>query len=390
MVVSLVGTWMQSVAQSWLVYRLTHSEFLLGATWFCTQIPVLILAPVGGIAADRFPRHRIVLATQALSMAQALVLAALTLSGRVQTWHVLVLAAGLGVINAFDIPGRQSLFVELVGKEDLLNAISLNSAIFNLARIAGPSAAGFMVAAFGEGICFAFNGVSFIAAIASFGMMRIPRRANSLAGGFTARFVEGFGYAHRSRPLRILLWMTGAVNLAIAPVIALSPFFADAIFHKGSLGLGVLTGAMGIGAVVGTVSLARRKDVSGLAGVILESAVVMGVSLAVFAWAPSFLLCLAMMLLAGYGIFRQNASANTLIQTMIPDDYRGRIMALYSMMVIGFLPIGSLAAGALAEAAGPRWTVFAGAILCLASAAAYRIFLPEFRNSVCSTNTPSV
>lgn len=379
MVISLVGTWMQSVAQSWLVYRLTHSEFLLGATWFCGQFPILVLAPLGGLAADRFPRHRIVMATQILSMAQALLLAAFTLSGQIKAWHVLVFAALLGCINAFDIPGRQSLFVELTGKDDLLNAISLNSTVFNLARVVGPSVGGFVVAAFGEGICFLVNGLSFIAVIGTFVAMRVPPTTRQMATGGLRRLAEGFRYANRSRPLRVILGMSGAVNIACAPAITLAPFFADAIFGYGSRGLGFLTGSMGLGAVAGTLSLARREQVAGLPTVILTSGLLLAGSLAVFAGAPHFAVALAAVFVVGVSIFRQNASANTLIQTMIDDEYRGRVMSIYSMVVIGFLPFGSLASGALAERIGPRWTVLIGGLLCLGAALAYRTILPGFR-----------
>lgn len=379
MVISLVGTWMQSIAQSWLIYRLTHSEFLLGATWFCGQFPILVLAPLGGLAADRFPRHRIVLVTQILSMIQALLLAALTLSGHIRPWHVLVFAAALGAINAFDIPGRQSLFVELTSKDDLLNAISLNSTVFNLARVAGPSVGGFVVAAFGEGICFLVNGLSFIAVIGSFLAMRIPPSGREMATGGLRRLVEGFRYANQSKPLRVILGMSGAVNIACAPAVTLAPFFADAIFHFGSRGLGFLTGSMGLGAVAGTLSLARRDRVTGLPTVMLTSGLLLAASLILFAGSPFFAISLVAMFALGVSVFRQNASANTLIQTMIDDDYRGRIMSIYSMVVIGFLPFGSLASGALAQHIGPRWTVLLGGLMCLAASLIYRALLPGFR-----------
>ncbi|MDX2153568.1 MAG: MFS transporter [Bryobacteraceae bacterium] len=376
-VVSQSGTWVQSVAQSWLVYRLTNSEFLLGLTWFFTHIPVLLLSPLGGLAADRWPRRTIVIVTQSLAMCQALLFAAVTLAGGIALWQVMTLAALLGVINAFDIPGRQSLFVELVGRDDLLNAISLNSAAFNLARVGGPSLAGLLVAAVGEGWCFFLNGVSFSVVLFCLAAMRLPSSPRSaVEGPAGSRLLEGFRYAHRTGAIRRLLAMSGAVNLSGAPGIALAPFFADGIFHRGSIGYGLLTGALGIGAVAGVLSLARRRGVEGLPRVIVSSSLLMGAALVAFAWSPSYWILLAMMPLIGFGVFRQNASANTLIQTIVPDAYRGRVMALYSMMVIGFLPLGSLAAGALAEHIGPRWTVFLGGALCLCATAVFQLSQP--------------
>ena len=379
MVVSLIGTWMQSVAQSWLVYRLTHSEFLLGVTWFCTHIPVLVLAPVGGLAADRFSRHRIVVTTQTLSMLQALGLAALTLSGHIQVWHIMAFALMLGTINAFDIPGRQSLFVELVGREELLNAISLNSAIFNLARVAGPSVAGFLVAALGEGMCFLLNGLSFVAVIGSLLAMRLNRTGGSTSKSSLSNLLDGFRYARRAPAVAALLVMSAAVNLSSAPVVALAPVFADGIFGQGSLGLGLATGAMGVGAVAGVLTLARRDGVAGLPSVIFQSGCCMAISALAIAWAPSFSALLLAMVVTGFGVFRQNAAANTLIQSVIPDEYRGRIMAIYTMMVIGFLPIGSLAAGSLGHVIGARWTVFAAGSFCLVAAAVFGLLLPRFQ-----------
>lgn len=377
MVFSLPGTWMQNVAQSWLVYRLTNSEFLLGATWFATHMPVLLFGPIAGVAADRFCRRRIVLAMQVVAMLQALLLAYLTMAGTVTASHVLALAAVLGTVNAFEIPARQSLLVELAGKEDLLNAISLNSALFNMARIVGPSLAGLIVAGFGEGVCFLINALSFLAVIVCLAAMRLVRVARETGETVMARLVEGFRFAWQERPVRVLLLMCAAINLAGTPGMVLAPFVADGIFGRGSVGLGLLMTAMGLGAMTGTLVLARRTGTDGLPRTILHSGLLMGLSLAVFAWSPSFYLSLAVIPLVGFGVFRQSASVNTLVQTMIPDSHRGRIMAIYSMMALGFLPLGSLASGALARLIGVRWTIFAGAALCLAAAALYRTALPS-------------
>jgi predicted MFS family arabinose efflux permease len=380
--ISLIGTFMQTVAQSWLVYRLTRSEWLLGATWFCTQIPVFVLGPLGGLAADRCSRHRIVVATQALAMLQALLLAALTLTGTVQVWHVLVLAVMLGTVNAFDMPGRQSLLIQMVGKDDLLSAISLNSAIFNAARMVGPAVAGVAVAAVGEGLCFLANGVSFVAVIGSLLAMRLPKFIAQNRESPWAHLVGGFRYAYGQPAIMALLAMVAAASLSGMPALVLMPFFADDIFHRGSQGLGFLMGAMGIGAVIGTLVLARRAKTSGLVEVIFLGALTFGASFLVLAGSPSFYLALAIMPVVGFSIMRHNAAANTLIQVIIPDEYRGRIMALYSMTVVGIGPFGSLATGALAGRFGARTTVMCGGILCLIAVCLFRLRvrkLPELR-----------
>ena len=371
-IVSLVGTWMQSVAQAWLMYRLTHSEFLLGAVWFCTQIPVFAFGPLGGLAADRYSRHRLVVLTQALSMFQAFALAVLTLSGTVSRWHILILATVLGTINAFDMPGRQSLIIEMTSKEDLLYAISLNSAIFNAARVVGPAVAGLLVAAFGEGFCFLLNGFSFLAVIGCLLAMRLPPRGRREQDSPWAHLVQGLKYVCGHRTVRTLLAMTGTITIAGMPAVVLMPFFAEDIFHRGSRGLGILMGAMGAGAVAGTLVLAWRGQVSALPKVIFGSALTLGAGFVAFSLSSSFYLSLAIMPFIGYSVMRQMASANTLIQTSIPDEFRGRTMAFYSMTVVGLGPFGSLAAGSLAHAFGTRVTVLGGGLLALLAAAVFR------------------
>ena len=377
-VISLVGTWMQNVAQSWLVYRLTHSELLLGTAWFCSQIAVFALGPLGGLAADRFSRHKLVIVTQTLSMLQALVLAVLTLSGKVAVWHVLVLATLLGVINAFDMPGRQALVIQMTSHDDLINAISLNSAVFNAARVVGPGIAGLVVAVVGEGVCFLLNGISFLAVIGCLFAMRLAPFERKTQDSPWRHLIDGFRYAGRDSAVRRVLALMGATTLSGTPVVVLIPFFADEIFHRGSQGLGYLMGAMGIGAVAGTLVLARRIRVSGLSWVIAWSGMAMGACYLTFAFSPSFWVSLAVMPAIGFYVMRQMASANTTIQTMIRDEYRGRVMALYAMTVVGLAPFGSLAAGALAGRFGARATVAAGGILAIAASA---IFARSLRRS---------
>ena len=370
-IVSLSGTWMQTVAQSWLVYRLTHSELLLGTAWFCSQICVFALGPLGGLAADRFSRHKLVVTTQTLMMLQAFVLAALTLSGRVQVWHVLALAVVLGAINAFDIPGRQSLLIQMTSKDDLLSAIALNSAVFNSARGVGPAIAGVLVAALGEGVCFLLNGISFLAVIGGLLLMKLPPFERRAQDSPWRHLKEGLHYAWHQHAVRRLLMVLAAASLATAPFLVLAPFFADQIFHRGSKGLGFLMAAMGVGAVVGTVGLARRTHVGGLTHVVVYCALVLGVANLGFAISPWFNLTLAITPLIGYGLMRQLTAANTTIQMLIPDEFRGRTMALYSMTVVGLAPFGSLAAGALAGRFGARATVALGGVLSLAASAAF-------------------
>jgi MFS family permease len=374
-IVSLIGTWMQNVAQAWLVYRLTHSELLLGTAWFCAQIAVFVLGPLGGLAADRFSRRNVVIVTQTLSMVQAFVLAALTLTGRVQVWHVLVLAGLLGVINAFDMPGRQALVIQMTSKEDLINAISLNSATFNSARVVGPAIAGLLLAVVGEGTCFLINGFSFLAVIGSLTAMRIPPAAPSAREPVWRHLVDGFRYASRNSAVRRVLALMAAATLSSMPGLVLMPFFADDIFHRGSRGLGILMGAMGVGAVVGTLTLARRTRLTGLGRVMAVSGLTTGACYVAFALSPFFYLSLAIMPLVGYSVMRQMASANTTIQTLIPDEYRGRIMALYSMTVVGLGPFGSLAAGALAGRIGARATMGTGGVLAFASSLVFAWYL---------------
>ena len=370
--VSLIGTWMQNLSQSWLVYRLTGSELLVSLVGFCSHLPVLLIGPVAGIAADRVSRYRIVLVTQICLMIQALVLAVLTLTGRITAGRVFALAILWGVIHAFDVPARQALFIHMVGREDLLNAIALNSVIFNMARMVGPAVAGLLIAAIGEGACFLLNALTFLTVIASLLLLRLPATARALPDSPWAHLRDGFRYVNGHRAVLALLATNSLTNIARAPAVALAPFFADAIFRKGARGLGILTGAAGLGAVAGTLGLARRTEATGLGKVVWTSVLMTGVCLVLFAWSPWYGVALATYGLVGYSQMRQNASTNTLVQTLIPDEYRGRIMALFSITVVGVLPLGQLAGGAIAEKLGARWTVFLGGLVCLAGAVAYR------------------
>jgi MFS family permease len=379
--ISLIGTWMQSVAESWLVYRLTGSALLLGVVGFANRIPVFVFSTVGGAVADRYNRHRIVVATQIASMCLASVLAFLTLTHLVQVWHLMAIAALLGIVNAFDIPGRQAFVVELVAREDLQNAIALNSSMFNGARIVGPAVAGILVAAVGEGWCFFANAVSYIAVIASLLMMKVPRAAPSAPPpSMWAHVSEGFRFVLRSRPILALLVLLGLVSLMGTPYAVLMPIIADQTFHAGSRGLGLLMGATGVGAFIGAISLARRVGLKGYGRSIGLAAIGFGTSLIAFSTVRNFWLGVALLLPAGFAMMTQMAASNTLIQSMIPNSLRGRVMAVYSMMFMGMAPIGALLAGALAGWLGATTTVAIGGAFCLLAGVVFLNRLPLIRD----------
>ena len=371
---------MQSVAQSWLVYRLTGSSLLLGSVGFASQIPVFLMAPFGGAMADRANRHRVIIATQTLSMILALILAGLTLTGKVQVWHIFVLASTLGIVNAFDIPGRQAFLVDMVGKEDLMNAIALNSSMFNGARIIGPAIAGILVAKIGEGWCFFANGVSYIAVIIGLLMMKIQctRRMPSAASPL-ADIIEGFRFVSRTAPIRALLLLLGLVSLVGMPYTVLMPVFADRILHGGARGLGILMGATGVGALLGALTLATRSGVKGLGRWVAFSCGGFGISLLLFSFSRHFSLSAALLLPVGFSMMLQMACSNTLIQAMVPDELRGRVMAVYSMMFMGMAPFGALLGGALADRLGAPLTLAIGAVACMGAALLFGIRLPSLR-----------
>ena len=378
--ISLTGTWMQGVAQSWLVYRLTGSAVLLGFVAFASQIPVFLLSPIGGSTADRYNRRGIVIATQTTAMFLAFILAVLTLTGRVQVWHIFGLAGLLGVVNAFDIPTRQAFAMDMVGREDLINAIALNSLMINGARMVGPAVAGVLVASIGEGWCFLANGVSYLAVIAGLLMMTgIAETHASRVGSTIGSIIEGFRYVERTRPVRALLLVVGLVSLLGVPYAVLMPIFADQILHGGPRGLGMLMGASGFGALMGALLLAAKKGIRGLGHWVAFAATGFGVSLILFSFSRSFWLSAALLLPIGFSMMIGLASSNTLIQSLVPDKLRGRVMALYSMMFMGMVPFGSLLAGALAHRLGAPATVALGGTACIAAALVFGLRLPALR-----------
>ena len=378
--ISLTGTWMQSVAQSWLVYRLTGSAILLGLVSFSSQIPVFLFAPIGGAVADRHNRHRILVATQTTAMLLAFVLAALTLGRLVQTWHIFALAALLGVANAFDIPARQAFVVDMVGREDLINAIALNSSMVNGARIVGPAVAGILVAAIGEGWCFFANAVSYTAVIAGLLMMNVTKpRALPRKGSALAHIAEGFRFVVKTGPVRALLLLLGLISLMGMPYAVLMPIFADQILHGGAGGLGILMGGSGLGALAGALSLAARQGARGLGRWVALATAGFGVSIILFSLSRQFWLSAALLIPTGFSMMVQMAASNTLIQSMVPDALRGRVMAVYSMMFMGMAPFGALLAGVLANHLGAPLTVALGGGVCLIGAGVFALRLPALR-----------
>jgi MFS family permease len=378
--ISLVGTWMQSVAQSWLIYRLTGSAALLGAVGFTSQFPVFLLAPLGGIVADRFRRQVLLIITQTSAMILAALLAGLTLTGHVRIWHIFVLGAALGVVNAFDIPIRQSFVVDMVDRPDLMNAIALNSAMFNGARVVGPALAGLLVSTIGEGWCFAANAVSYLAVIAGLVRMRIaPGAALAPSGSALAHVLEGFRFVAHTPPIRALLLLLAMVSLIAMPYMVLMPIFADQILHSGARGLGILMAASGIGAVAGALAVASRHEVRGLGLWVALSMGGLGLGLIGFALSRSFWLSAALLVPVGGFMMVQMSASNTLIQAMVPDALRGRVMAIYSMMFMGMAPVGALLAGTLASHVGAPLMVATGGALATVGAVTFYVRLPALR-----------
>lgn len=377
--ISLTGTWMQTIAQSWLVYKLTGSSLQLGMVGFFGQFPVFFLAPLGGMLADRMDRRRLVVGTQVASMVLAFVLAGLTISHHIQVEHIFVLSALLGVVNAIDIPARQSFLSDMVGREDLMNAIALNSSMFNGARIVGPAIAGLILTKVTEGWCFFGNGVSYIAVIIGLLLMKVhcPRRSGELSPFESLR--EGFLFVNDTVPIRALLLLLGLVSLVCMPYTVLMPIFADKVLHGGPKALGTLMGATGIGAMFGALTLASRKGVRGLGRWVAVAAGLLGVFLIAFSFSRVLWLSMLLLLPVGFFMMLEMSSSNTLIQSMTPDSLRGRVMAVYSMMFMGMAPFGALFGGAIADRLGAPVTVAIGGVAAILGALVFGRYLPLIR-----------
>jgi MFS family permease len=385
--ISLIGTWMTRVATSWLVYRLTGSALLLGTVSFAGQIPTFLLAPFAGVLVDRLNRRNLLVWTQVLAGVQSLALAALTLAKVITIHEIIALSACQGLINAFDMPGRQSFLVQMVGddagkpdKQDLGNAIALNSSMVNVARLIGPALAGLVIAAVGEGYCFAIDGLSYIAVVISLLMMRVS--ASPIKRAATSMFEqlrEGWSYVSNFRPIRTILTLFALLSLMGMPFMVLMPIFASQVFHGGPHTLGYLMGASGVGAVISAMSLALRKSVRGLTSMIQIAAVMFGSGLILFGLSRHLVLSLFLMLIVGFGMMQGLAASNTIIQTLVPEDKRGRVMSYYTMAFVGMAPFGSLLAGALAHKFGAPHAVIVTGSFCLLGAAWFTTQLKSIR-----------
>lgn len=374
---------MQSLAQAWLVWRLTHSAWLLGLVGFAQMSPILFIGLIGGLAADRFNRFRIVLWSQILSLVQAVILAALMLSGRINVWEIIALAAMLGIINAFSIPGRQAFIVQMVPIEDLGNAIALNSSVFNGARMIGPALAGFVVTLWGEGACFVINAVSFLAVIASLLMMRLePAKKPSRNPGAWKQLREGLAYSWQTAHTRALLTLVLLTSLFAVPFMVLLPAISGGVLKQGAGGLGILMGFSGVGSLAGAVTIAQKKGIQGLGRFVAYSSIVFGATVILFGLSTSFYLSCAIIVVTGFCMMTEMASTNTLLQSLVPDRLRGRLMSVFVISFVGIAPIGSLIEGHLADLYGIRPVLAVGGAIALLAGIHFRMKIGGLRATV--------
>jgi MFS family permease len=382
--ISLIGTWMTRIATSWLVYRLTGSALLLGTVSFAGQIPTFLIAPFAGVWVDRLDRRQVLVWTQALSMVQSLALAGLTLSHRITIPWVLALSVMQGLVNAFDMPGRQAFMVQMVeDRRDLSNAIAINSSMVNMARLVGPSLAGMLIAVSSEGWCFLIDGVSYIAVILSLLAMRLKAGESRRKVSSTwTELKEGWTYVSEFLPVRTILLLFAVVSLMGMPFVVLMPIFAAQVLHGGPHTLGFLMGAMGVGALISALSLAARKSVLGLVRMIPIAAAVFGLGLIGFGLSRVFWLSMVMVLFAGMGMMQGMAGSNTIIQTIVSEDKRGRVMSYYTIAFVGMAPFGSLLAGSMARAIGAPWTVVINGAVVLLGALWFLTQMPTLRRAM--------
>lgn len=381
--VSVCGTWMQQVALSWLVYRLTGSATLLGIVGFASQIPIFFLGPVGGVISDRYSCHRVAVWSQCAALTQALLLALLTLTGWIQPAHIIMLGVALGLVYAFDMPARQALVHQLVETDDLANAVALNSSMINSARIVGPALAGIVVAKFGEGICFFINAVSYVAVISALLAMKLPERPATLvkAISIAASLREGLRYTLDTTPIRDLLILLGVVGFMGMPYMTLMPVFAANVHKSGADALGLMYGAVGLGAVIGALFLAQRKNIIGIGRVIVIATLLFGLGLIVFTVSRPFWLTLLILVAVGCGWMVLIAACNTALQTLADNHMRGRVMSLFSMMLVGMAPFGSLLAGWAADQIGAPLVIAAGGSFCALAGIIFARQLPRLREA---------
>lgn len=383
--VSLVGTWIQQVATGWLVYRLTESPVALGSIFFLGQIPILLLGPFAGFAADTFDRRKFLMLTQSMLALQAFLLAFLALTGRVNILQLMVLTAFMGVVTAFDVPVRQSFVIEMVGnKKDLGNAIALNSLTFNAARLVGPSIGGIIIALYGEGMCFMLNALSFFSVILSLAAMKISpvKSARPRMAKIFSHVKDGISYAFGFAPIRAILLLVAVVSLAGMSYIVLLPVFARDVLSGGAETLGFLMASGGIGALAATAYIAARKSVLGLGRRIPIFLSAFAISLIIFSMSRSLLLSFVLMGFIGFGLIAGTSSCNMILQTIVDDDKRGRVMSLYGMAFLGSAPFGSLLFGVMAARIGASFTLIAGALACLLASFIFARNLPSLKKHV--------
>jgi MFS family permease len=380
---SLIGTWMTQVASSWLVYRLTSSAFLLGLVGFSGQIPAFFLTPFAGVWVDRLNRHKVLKATQTASMLQSFALAALTLSGRINIWHIIALTAFQGVVNAFDMPARQTFVIQMIEERlDLPNAIALNSSMVNGARLIGPSIAGAVIAFAGEGYCFLIDGFSYMAVIVSLILMNIRPNPLSTRENVWSELREGWGYIVDFVPIRCILILVASISFAGVPYSVLMPIFASAILHGGPNTLGLLTAASGFGAFCSAISLAMRRTIVGLGRMIAITACTFGLGLIGFALSHATWVSMLLMFATGFSMMQALAASNTIMQTIVEEDKRGRVMSFYTLSFIGVAPFGSLVAGTAAARFGAPVTVVFGGILVIIAGIWFTTQLPQVRKII--------
>lgn len=382
--VSLIGTWMQQIAVSWLVWERTHSAYLLGVVSFCGQIPTFFLAPVAGALSDRTNRHRTLVIVQTAAMLQSIALIALTATGHLEIWHIVALSVVLGVVNAFDMPTRQAFLVDLApSRDDLPNAIALNSSMVNGARLVGPLVAGLLIAAGGVMTCFVVNAISYLAVLAALAAMRdLPERPRRSHAPVLQGIAEGFAYAFGFGPIRAILLLLGLVSLTGMPISTLLPIFANDILHGGPKLFGALAGMSGVGALTAALYLASRNTVLGLGRVIAWATALFGLSIVLFAASRSPALSLVLAVATGFSMMLQLAACNTLLQTIVDDDKRGRVMSLYTMSFMGTAPLGSLLAGVMANAWGAPTATALGGVACIVGGVVFSRRLPKLREQV--------
>jgi MFS family permease len=381
---SMTGTWMQHIAISWLMYRLTNSAFMLGLTGFALQIPMLLVSPFAGVWVDRFNRRKLLLLTQALALAPALLLAALTGTGAIQSWHIIALSLFLGCVNAFDQPSRGAFLLEMVEtKEHLPNAIALNSMIMHSARFVGPSIAGVVLAYAGEAACFLLNALSYLALITALTMMRVkPMAPRARPAHWFEGMKQGFAYAFGFLPSRRLLLLLAAVSLTSFPFQQLMPIFAGEVFHGDARTLGLLISASALGALAGTIYLANRTSLAGLSRVIIGASFSAGIGLALFSQSRLLPLSLALMLPIGFGLFATATCTNTILQSITDEDKRGRVVSIYGMCFLGMAPVGNFVAGSIASHVGAPAALLLNGLCCTCAALAFALGVRSWRDAI--------